>query len=614
MGGGAINLLTALRGGNLAGLNLTSPEVSERFGEISAAMAEADGTLAEELQAILSEPGGASPDAVAAFFQRLNPEQVELLARVIESNRGEARLALLRLFAKHEDAMALARAAVGAPEATGTVPISPAADIPAGRYGSKAEGLRQLVSLQSEGPVPYLVPPSIAVPARSVGGYTPAEIADAFQMLTQGLTDDAVLMARSSGINERPGANPTLFVHYDPKDPSGSYGRFERAVAAVSGVSPDMGVVLTRLVGRPTSSLSLPHAIGRENVSFVADSHSALNPGEIYIAMVHGLGMRAVEGKGDFIAVTIDRERGLITGFLNQDPAFTMSDSASTLGVQKAGHYRQKRTDVYSFEERRIMEEPLRFTRDFLEHLAVLNGELTEQWVYNQPSYDKRKTPFLTACLGMTPFSSVNQAQLLIGALQFLSSQLGPIQVEGAFAPDEEGQIALYLYQLLHLPSEIGDVKPLEIQSSALASSRVIGRGEWVLPLVEIDSRSYFRSEDIERIDWIFASNGYALLADNHDDGLINDPSFRSLRQITPHARIRLFRGMANLASHSATDIRTRLLGDSTYGMMAMNVQPVPGRLVPAPYSIYYDILLWKDVHFESNGREMAAAFPERKK
>lgn len=108
MGAGALNLLTALRVGNLAGFDLASPEMSEGLAELSAAMAEVDGTFAERL---LAESGRVNPGTVADFFQGLSHEQTELMVRVIERSKGGATSA----FSAREAAMARAVAAIRGP-------------------------------------------------------------------------------------------------------------------------------------------------------------------------------------------------------------------------------------------------------------------------------------------------------------------------------------------------------------------------------------------------------------------------------------------------------------------------------------------------------------------
>lgn len=481
--------------------------------------------------------------------------------------------------------------------------ISRSSDVPERIYGTKAYGLGVLSELQGASPVPYLVPLSFALRMMREGGFVAGALAYAFDALTHGLAHDAVLMARSSGYQERPGANSTLFSRFDPQNIDESRRRFESATHTVASASEDMGVVLTRLVGRKTATHGLKPAIGRENASFVANSHSLISPDELFIAIAHGLGTRVVEGAKGSIIVTANREGGLVTGFVNHPDGVVRTTGFSGIAVSASDNYRQTMRDIYLLEAGMLSEE--RFDEQSsapMEYLSIVDGKVGDLTIAYD---DKSSDPFFSKVIGWSPFPTSEAVQGLFGVIKFLSDRLGPIQIEGAFAPDESGTVSLYLYQLLGLPRVNAEVWPLTITDPVLTSNRVMGRGKWTMPLVGIDSWVLVDCNEIKEIEARFADSGYALLADEHSGQLLDD---------TPHAKIRLSVETDNFASHIATDMLIQLSRDPTRGMMAMGVRLVPGKQKPPPDEGSGKINIWNNVTIESSGRELAIDFLSQNK
>lgn len=118
------------------------------------------------------------------------------------------------------------------------VKIVPGVAVPEEVYGAKAAGYSQLVELRPQCLVSYQVPEAWAVPLLTHGGFPFPDIRQAFTDLTRGLTQGAVLMARGSEVNEKPGKSPTLFTYYDPKDVKGSLERFAASAGEVLEASP----------------------------------------------------------------------------------------------------------------------------------------------------------------------------------------------------------------------------------------------------------------------------------------------------------------------------------------------------------------------------------------
>lgn len=503
---------------------------------------------------------------------------------------------------------------VGVVPATSLVGAAPAGLLP---YGIKTAGYAQLIGLQPQSPVPFIVPEAWAVPARSMGQFTTADIRTAFDALTAGLGSPSVLMARSSAIDETPGANPTLSVALDPTDREGSSHRLNGAAEQLLDSSDKMGVLLTGMVGEASNLPDGTHAFGAANTSFVADSHSPINPDEMHIAAVHGLGTRAVDAGGDPILITVSRADGKITCLLNQTDAAARAPGGSIDPVARREDYRQQKLDYFDLETGEVKQTSFPgdlFKQDYSHVLA--NGQL---WSYTE-FFDARHKGLvdledadghiLTRPIGVFPFGSVEMFRQLVGVLMYLQGKVGPVQVEGAFPAHVSS--ALYLYQLLKVPSLSIEAGPLHLENPYFTSKRVMGKIDFRGPLVWIERdcgddlpRLTARINIIRELDRIFSEKGYILLAPRHEKDIMGD---------SRHCRIRLSANEENASSHVVTDMRIRLIAEPNSGyFLAKNVSAVDAaRPLPARARRFgRDIVIIDGAHVVSNGAAMALEFEE---
>lgn len=487
------------------------------------------------------------------------------------------------------------------------IKIAPGVSVPR-IYGVKAAGNSQLVELQPQCTVPYLVPDAWAVPPLAYGDFSTSDIRVAFDDLTKGLTQGAVLMARSSATDEMPGKNPTLFTYFDPDNIESSFKRFAASVDEVLGTSRTMGVLLTKMVGDPVTLPDGQVVIGRKNVSFVADSHNPVVPEEMSLSLVHGLGTKVVEAGPEYIAVTVDRKSGLITSFGDQTKAALLADCGSLGTTPRAqlSDYRQLQCDGFDVGKGQIVSRPIDhdvFSSKFPPR--IVDGMLTADEFPVSP--EKQDPTVLSRHVKFSPFGNVGMFQQLTGALQMLSRNLGPVQIEGAYCSNDAS--ALYLYQLISVPELTRSAEGLTVEKPLFVSNKVIGRGKVQLPLIVLSDQVvlHFTSRmtgndviqyglDPRYIGELQAydaqhKTGYALLAPQQG---------RALVEATPHCRVRLSETTENLSSHAVT--LTRYLAhqnpDQGY-MMAMEVKGDFGQDPAA------GILVYDKVRIESNGREL---------
>src|SRR5262249_15457104 len=134
-----------------------------------------------------------------------------------------------------------------------------------------------------------------------------------------------------------------------------------------------------------------------------------------------------------------------------------------------------------------------------------------------------------------------------IGLLQFLASELGPVQIEGAFPTNKSS--TPYLYQLLKVPMLERDSQPLSIQDPDFRSQHVIGRGDFSCPMICVHNPWLSRAR-IADLDRAFGERGYILLTGSHSLGVMD---------ASPHCRVRLSQITENLSSHAVTLTRLRI-------------------------------------------------------
>lgn len=499
--------------------------------------------------------------------------------------------------------------------AASLVSASPAGLLP---YGVKAAGYAQLIGLQPECPAPFSVPEAWAVPARSMGQFTTADIRAAFDALTAGLGSPSVLMARSSAIDETPGANPTLSVAFDPTDREGSFRRLNDAAGRLLDSSDKMGVLLTRMVGEASTLPDGTCAFGAGNISLVADSHSPINPSEMHIAAVHGLGTRAVDAGGDPILITVSRADGKITCLLNQTDRAARVLFGSIDPVNERKDYRQQGLDYFDLASGEIRQTLL--PEDLFiaggETHVLANGQL---WGYleffdakfkGSVALEDKDSNILTRSIGAFPFGGVEMFRQLVSVLTYLQGKVGPVQVEGAFPAHVSS--ALYLYQLLKVPSLSIEAGPLRLKNPYFSSNRVMGKIDFRGPLVWIERdcgsdlpRLTAQIALVRELDRRFSDTGYILLAPRHGNDIIGD---------SRHCRIRLSAGEENASSHVVTDTRIKLVAEPNSGyFLATNVSRTdPTRPLPArARRVGRDIVVIDGAYIVSNGAAMALEFVE---
>lgn len=460
-------------------------------------------------------------------------------------------------------------------------------------YGLKAAGYADLLAAQAESPAAYSVPEAWAVPAPVAGILDGQDLRTAFEILTQGRRTKGVMMARSSSMEERPGANPTLMKKYDPKDLRGSFQQFLSAIFKVRNTAPHMGVLATMAVGGIRTFGPSDERFGWENVSFIADSHHPLNPDEMFFAFVHGLGTRAVAGGGEVIQVIVDRNTRKITGFINKNRQKITQFGGGVGKVMYTDEYAQRREDYFDFVAGTVQEANLDGSLLNEPHILVwADGKLFGR--RDRLPWDSQKT-----ILGMTPFDDSQMVYNLIDILIYLSDIFGPVQIEGAFENCREEKP--YLYQLIKVPADEVTAAPLVVENPFLTSSHVIGRGIFEGPLLVYDNEGdytrdrMFPNETLRKMDARFAGAGYAILAGQQLLGICN---------ATPNARVRLSQSFENPSGHAPTLMRILTRESPEKGYMfamdvAQNFEKEPDEVV-GPVRIYYH------ARVTSNGKEVA--------
>lgn len=479
----------------------------------------------------------------------------------------------------------------------GLIPVSLGAQVSAGIYGDKAAKYSALYQACTGYESLATVPEAWFAPAASVGDFDRAHLHEAFVSLTAGIETRAPLMVRSSKIGELPGENDSPSVYFDRSELAASFRRFASRVDEARSVSPQMGLVLMRMVGEESVLPCGKRVFGLTNVSIAADSHAPTSPREMVIAMVHGLGTNAVEGS-QAIMVYADRETGAIRCVINQSNE-RLKASCGSLHVRSIDEYRQKKVDFFSLDEDAIVSQYLLGAVDdpdeeFSSRLCLQGGRLVD---LNDYSRDE-----VFRFIGISPLPTAAMYAHLISVIQFLSSRFGPVQLEGAFA--NRAVDSLYLYQMLQVPVLPVHETPLNITSPVLASTDVIGALDAEMPLFwfdpNTDEKRFIRAlMDLEELDHTYRNGGYALLAREHD---------RDVFDHSQNCKVRLSLGTENPSSHAITFARIQMHDNSSSGyLVAMNVV---NNLPKTSHGYGRFIHRYKKVRIRSNGREMAVEIP----
>lgn len=478
------------------------------------------------------------------------------------------------------------------------IKIMPGVAVPPEVYGVKNAGHSQLLELQSQSPVPYRVPDAWAVPPLSLGNFSSTHIRQAFNDLTRGLSHVAVLMARSSATNEKPGEGPSPFSLYDPRDVDGSFARYAASVTEVLETSRTMGVQLTQMVGDPVTLEDDRVVIGRNSVSFVADSHHPFVPDDMSLSLVHGLGTKVVTVGGEAIVVTVDRATGLITHVGEQAESAILLNGGSN-GVRNLGDYRQQTCAAFDVSTGKIINLPINgdvFAKIPGDFPNVVGGQLVDG-NFTQPSKSLQGERMYRE-MRYSPFGNVGMYAQLTGALKYLSGVVGDVQAEGAFLSNDSR--VLDLYQLLKVPALAKSNIPLTIQDPDLVATQVIGYGKMRVPLLRLSKMDIDGmiiggrdpiSTRIRAFDAKHATTGYAVLAPRHERGVI---------LATPNCRVRLSEKLQNPSSHPVTWTRFAIEKNPNAGyVLAMSVKPPESGGQTIAYGAH-DL-----VDIESNGREL---------
>jgi len=481
-------------------------------------------------------------------------------------------------------------------------------------YGLKTAGHAQLLSLQGRSPIAYDVPPAWAVPASSQGRATRSDLRDAFENLTKGLSRETVLMARGSALSERPGESPTLFFLFDPQDRRASFKVFESRIGEVRAAHQDMGVLATLMVGGLSVFRDGRRGIGWNNVSFVADTHHPMAPRDMHIAAVSGLGTQAVAAGREAVFITADRMNGLINSFVNKTQEAFLRPYFGSKPCFDRKAYRQKKADYFDLENQRLEERALE--SEFFEWFRfdpvtgthrvdiprVIYGHLVRN--AREVSLDKKRELHSIpgfrpeeVDVGVNPFREGAPLMNLIGILQFLSGEAGPVQIEGAFSAGSSP--IPFLYQLQEMPESAVSRIPLGVTSRDLHSTEVIGVVDFTGPLLWTREAT---ATVLREMDRRFAASGYILVTSGHEGKLI---------EATPHCRIRLATDQLNIGSHAVALARLKMWENPDAGyLLAQNVAIANARRDSIGGRQYDDesdgVSIFHRAHLQSNGSEMA--------
>lgn len=466
------------------------------------------------------------------------------------------------------------RALVGAPAAT------------VAGYGRKTAGVVELLRLRDGAPVRYDVPDGWAIPPRSQGACTHQELQCAFDALVAARPRGA-LMARSSGLGELPGQNPTLVSGYDHADRAGSFRRFADNVEAVLDAGPDVGVLAMAMVGKLSRLKDGTRVLGFRSTSFVADTHSAFRSADMYIAAVHGLGTRAVEVDGGVIGLTVDRASGNVLSINNTSEA-QLHKRCGSLGGWNLDQYAQCDMDFFDWGRGQIVSASLQ---------ALADSHDFSWSIIDQVDWCAERTMGHLAERGLNPFGNLSALCHLVSLLQYFSGD-GSRQIEGAF-PNRD-RTAPVLYQLIDLPAERAETAPLRLAARHITASNVVGKGRFTGPLIYLPECSYAA---LEAIDKQYGAGGYILVLPSHTQEAVN---------ATPHCRCRISKSALNPTAHAVALTRIRNAAhpdDQDLLAMRVDLDFRANRIAGIkPDEVHPWGIVYHEATMESNGEEMAVS------
>lgn len=466
-------------------------------------------------------------------------------------------------------------------------------DIANSPHGLKTLGCAKLLSEQAGSPLPYYLPENVfAIQPRSAGRVSENDLRAQFYQMVSLSKTPIPWFARSDALDESPGKYDSPPVLIDPNDKDSSWQRFYRTVSQMLGSNENLGVLLMPMLGGWKTFADGTRGYGYDLVSFVADTVNPAKTDEMHIAIVQGLGHGAV-GSDNAVLITADRETGEITFFGHRDENLLKQRHGSMKVVNSRERYRQK--EVHYFEPTSGKVKQRLLETDFFDRLAspyILSRgrlELLELYV---PCGDFH-------VLGLTPFDNLAMFGNLISILQYVHTEHGPSQIEGAFL--DRSAPYPYFLQHIHAPPSVVENRELTIADPHFVSDRVIGRGQFEVPFIEAFCLP--ESKELDNISWLrsidrrYAETGYILYAE----------AFHPMRTVeaTPHCRFRLSWAIGNISSHAMTEARYRVARDPEAGILAMKVEKT-GRALPAPSIGYGDALAYSKARIDSNGSRMA--------
>jgi|GEM_PF-5956244 len=469
-------------------------------------------------------------------------------------------------------------------------------------WGLKAAGCAELLRMQPNSPVPFYLPDqphhAVSLRPRSLGGPDRGALDEQYSRIFSAHTAPVPWLARSTALNELPGVNETYPFLIEPNDPIGSKARFDKSVSTLLDADDRLGALLMPMLGAWDGD-----AYGAGLVSFVADTVNPVAPDEMHIAVVTGLGTRAVDMGRGAILISVDRKTGEIEFFGNKSHRHMRQLGGSDGPVISIEHYKQGKVSFFDPVAGRIKSRHIGYWE--VAHDEDKTGTLVEgRFVHG---FVEGKD------LGLTPFGSTAMMANLISLLQYVHAELGPSQIEGAFLTNRSNYP--HLYQHIQSPSLRRETRELGVANPHLISDRVLGTARFDGPLVyyfgAYESRDFFDDirfddpETLREIDKRFAETGYALFTD--------DVYSRDLMHLTPHCRFRLTRYPMNASSHAVTLTRYKLAEDPDYeGVFAMQVvlpefdeksKSIAGI---KPDQRFPTAVVFSNASLDSNGRRMA--------
>lgn len=491
------------------------------------------------------------------------------------------------------------------------------------RYGIKTAGLARVQGLHDQiraqrAKVPFRLAPAQAL---EVDGFSKVKRPDVQALardLTQGNPNNhdrySALMVRSSGVNETPGASPTLPVVIDQANLETSTDKLFEAIERVATSSPDMGVLCMPMLGAVMTLRDGRLAIGPQNVGLVAESHYVFGHDQMAFALAHGMGSGVVEQSGGVITITVERETGNVTYVGQKTQAATLSKRLNKFRAPDTFEgYRQQSARVFLIGEGHEVSVPLSQIGVYPErHLGLkLDGfeklfYLVDQHFQTRPCPSYLLNQGRAARMGLLPLPTLSAFHNLIGTIQSLYGTLNtPFQIEGALVVGQDLPVIL---QLESLPL-IGKKGEITLQNPHMESTHVIGFTKARLPLVVVGSKT--RQDDIIKINARYP-DGYAILyAMGENDRDLIDYFDKS----ATNCRVRLNLDEDQWGRHGMLEMRRKMDEDPDAGfVVAGQVQIGPH----APNKLQKAITkgrmtIFDGVEIQSDGETLAVKFAPAK-